>query len=286
MLTSSRKLFQEIQTQLQAVYGREEAGNIAFLLLEHYFDLNKPAVLTDKAIEGDITFIKPLIERLLNHEPVQYVLGRTYFYGHWFDVNSSVLIPRPETEELVDWIITTYATKKQEKLTILDIGTGSGCIAISLAAAMPHAEVWAMDISEAALQTAASNARLNQVKVNFIEGNILETHNWNLLPDFIADIVVSNPPYVTHTERPLMRRNVTDFEPHLALFVPDIDPLLFYRHIARFCNARLNPEGNCFVETNEQFTQEVATIFSTNFFSQTEIKQDIFGKSRFVKALR
>lgn len=282
MTSSSKQLFNETSEALQAVYDREEASSIAFLLLAQLFKINKAAVLADKLVPpiNDQDW-QLLIERLKNHEPIQYVLGETEFYGHWFKVNSHVLIPRPETEELVDWIVTE--NKNLPKLKILDIGTGSGCIAISLAAALPSAEVLALDISAEALEIARYNSEKNGVAIQLIQANILDTQPGD--PSWQLDRVVSNPPYVTYAEKELMRKNVMDYEPHLALFVPNEDPLLFYRKIGEFCLTHLNKNGRCYFEVNEQYGTHVKNILLELGFSQSEVKKDIFGKDRFVKGI-
>ncbi|QHT70464.1 peptide chain release factor N(5)-glutamine methyltransferase [Rhodocytophaga rosea] len=286
MSVSSRQLFTKIHQQLQQIYPSEEARNIAFLLLEHCFDISRTAVLASKDIPDTNTDqINPLIERLLKHEPVQYVLGETLFYGRWFEVNSNVLIPRPETEELVYRIVEDFSFRKKDPLAILDIGTGSGCIAVTLAAEFPVAQVWAIDVSEKALQVAQANARLNSVQVNFVQADILDQQRIGLPENLQLDLMVSNPPYVTRAEMELMRQNVTAYEPHLALFVEGEDALLFYRHIASLGKSVLKTGGACYMETNENYTKQVQDLFEEYGYTATQLITDMFGKDRFVKAI-
>jgi release factor glutamine methyltransferase len=281
---SSRQLLQHITTELQAIYDKDESRNIAFLLLAHLFGLTRSAILTDKHIDiADTSILQTAVERLKQYEPIQYVTGVTEFMGRLFKVNSHVLIPRPETEELVSVIINE--NKQTVPSSILDIGTGSGCIAISLAAAWQQSEVTALDVSEGALQVARSNAGNYVQNVKFMQASILDTSWQEKLNPMQLDIVVSNPPYVTYAEEPLMRRNVTGFEPHIALFVEDTDPLLFYRYIARFCTRHLKKGGLCYLEINEQYGEQVKNVFLENSFSDALVLQDIFGKHRFVKVV-
>lgn len=287
MLLSSRQLFSQIQQRLQAIYPVEEARQITFLLLESCYQLTRTDVLADKTITGqESSPIDMMVKRLLKHEPVQYLLGRTSFYGRWFKVDPSVLIPRPETEELVQWIIRENSPAQARPLVIVDLGTGSGCIAVTLAAEMPQAEVWAVDISRKALQVAKENAGLNRVNVRFIEADILQQGWQKKIPMPQADLIVSNPPYITYAEIDLMRKNVIDYEPHLALFVENPDALLFYRHIAGTGVSLLKQGGLCYVETNENYTRQVENIFIEYNYSGVARRQDLFGKERFVKAVK
>lgn len=281
-MVSSKQLFHTIRAELQSVYDTEEATAIGFLLMQHVFGFNKADVLTGKLLkDSSQAELTTLLDRLKQHEPVQYVLGETEFYGRRFLVNPFVLVPRPETEELVDWIIRE--NQHLAELRILDIGTGSGCIAISLAASLKRAHVTAIDVSPEALQTARKNAAINQVAVDFVPADVLATDWLNLFETIQFDVIVSNPPYVTPAEQPLMRPNVIQFEPHLALFVPDDDPLLFYRRIAEHCRSLLKTGGACYVEVNEQYVHPVADVFVAHGLLQVEVKKDLFGKERFVK---
>ena len=233
-------------------------------------------------------------------EPLQYILGETEFYSLPIKVNPSVLIPRPETEELVELVIRTVLAISETSpphiadrppLRILDIGTGSGCIAITLAKHIPDAKVTAIDISETALQTAKENARLNNVNIRFIHADILNTPitGFNTptaaeLIDVDFDIIVSNPPYVTSEEKVLMNENVLNYEPHGALFVPNDEPLIFYKAITGFALQKLSPEGFLFFEINAKYDIETSEMLHKKGFVQIEIIRDLSGKNRFISA--
>jgi len=243
-----------------------------------------------------------ILTRLKTGEPIQYVLGKTEFYGLPFKVNPSVLIPRPETEELVEWVISSVGSGEwgvgsrqwavdsgelaasagqQPTGSILDIGTGSGCIAVSLKKHLPGVRVSAIDISTEALATAKKNAELNKVDINFIEADIL-TLNSPLTTHY--SLIISNPPYVTLLDKTKMHTNVTDFEPHTALFVPENDPLIFYKAIADFAARNLSPNGLLFFEINESYGNEVVKLLSKKGFKGIELKKDMGGKDRMIKA--
>jgi release factor glutamine methyltransferase len=219
-----------------------------------------------------------IIDRLLNYEPIQYILGSTFFFGSDFIVDKHVLIPRPETEELVSWILEKVDTKQPIK--ILDIGTGSGCIAIILAKQIAQAEVYAMDVSTAALSIAKKNAEANGVVVQFIEASILEWQS----QDMFFDIIVSNPPYVRESEKEMMSPNVLNYEPHLALFVDNNNPLLFYKAIVEMSKINLTSEGLIYFEINEYLAEETKSLFSSTFFESVQLKKDIFSKNRMLCA--
>lgn len=283
---ASKQLFEDLLHQI-TVYDTQEAKEIVFWLLEHKLNLKKIDILSNKIIDTHQTIDwSGIVERLNNHEPIQYILGETFFYGRKFLVDDSVLIPRPETEELIalvsQWEKQLQHPKKPK--TVLDIGTGSGCIAISLAKELSNAEVSAYDISELALATAQKNAALNHAQVQFEKVDILEAASQVAITGKRFDIIVSNPPYVTRQEANEMRKNVLNFEPHLALFVDDTAPLVFYEAIARFANQTLNQEGLLVVEINENLGPETAEVFQNAGFSETIIVQDIHKKNRFVKA--
>ncbi len=282
MPVSSRQLFDEAVTRLGRIYDANEARSIAFLLLESQFGLSRASVLAGKTLPlPDPAGWAQCLRRLEGHEPVQYVTGLTYFYGLPFRVNPHVLIPRPETEELVEWVVREQSGRP---LRILDVGTGSGCIAVSLAKALPGAVVWALDVSPAALATARENAALNDADVRFLEADILHWETAPALAGLSFDVVVSNPPYVTVAEKALMRDNVTRFEPHLALFVPDADPLRFYRVLAGFCRQCLPLGGACYLEINEQFPGPTETVLRGAGLTATQIHTDLYGKPRHIKA--
>lgn len=281
---SSRQLLQRITSELQSIYETEEARSMAFILLEHFFGLTRSVILTDKVIIGsDSSALEAALERLKQHEPIQYVIGSTEFMGRVFEVDIHVLIPRPETEELVSLIIDENKHNIPAKL--LDIGTGSGCIAVSLATAWPKAQVTALDVSPEALQVAKKNAAKYVQNIQFTEASILDTQWQELAIPMQLDVVVSNPPYVTYAEESRMRKNVIQYEPHLALFVENTDPLLFYRHIAWFCKRHLKKGGLCYLEINEQYGEEIKKLFLENTFTEAVVLQDMFGKNRFVKGV-
>ena len=220
------------------------------------------------------------IERLKRYEPIQYVIGDTEFYGLEFKVNPSVLIPRPETEELVAWIIDEH--KKKQQISILDIGTGSGCIAVALAKHLVNSTVYALDVSLEALSLAKENTLTNDVNVEFIEADIFD---WNF-GDLQFDVIVSNPPYVRELEKEAMSANVLDHEPHLALFVKDDDALLFYRTITKVANKILKPNGQLYFEINESLGKDTNDLLSNSGFSNVELKKDHFQKDRMIKAIK
>lgn len=283
-MQSSKQLYDNLLQQITA-YETQEAKEIVFWLMEFYLGLRKIDILSDKSFEKTIDWTK-IIDRLNIHEPIQYILGETEFYGRRFLVNDSVLIPRPETEELVKYIVDKQKNQFPEsshQLSILDIGTGSGCIAVSLAKELPNFEVSAYDISEKALKTAQKNAELNKADVTFEKVDILN-------PPFTIHhspftIIVSNPPYVTTQEINRMQKNVLDFEPHLALFVEDSEPLIFYEAIANFAFNNLTDNGLVAVEINETLGEETADVFRRKGFSEIEISKDIHQKDRFVSAI-
>jgi len=281
-MQSSKKLFDNLLQQITA-YEAQEAKEIVFWLMDFYLGLRKIDILSDKSFDKAIDWAK-IIDRLNTHEPIQYILGETEFYGRRFSVNDSVLIPRPETEELVKYVVDkTLRTQNSKPRTLLDIGTGSGCIAISLAKELPNFRVSAYDISEKALETAKKNAELNKADVTFEKVDILN-------PSFTIHhspftIIVSNPPYVTKQEIDRMQKNVLDFEPHLALFVEDSEPLIFYEAIANFAFNNLTDNGLVAVEINETLGEETANVFKRKGFSEVEIIKDIHQKDRFVSAV-
>jgi len=230
--------------------------------------------------ESELKIWSSILEQLKKEIPIQYILGVTHFYGLEFEVNSAVLIPRPETEELVDWIVQKSKIKNQKsKFKILDIGTGSGCIAIALAKNLPNAQVFALDVFEKALSTAKKNAELNQVTIQFLHQSILETEN--LGQQF--DVIVSNPPYVRELEKQEIKKNVLDNEPHLALFVEDNDALIFYRKIAQLAQKNLNPQGQLYFEINQYLGQEMLDLLHEMGFKNSELRQDIYGNDRMIE---
>lgn len=272
-------------SELKGYYPETEISSFFYLLTEHILKLNKLEVALnhDELIKGKKYHkFQIAVERLKTYEPIQYVIGETEFYGLNFKVNNSVLIPRPETEELVDWIIKENKTKKG--INILDIGTGSGCIAISLAKNLPDANVYAIDVSDKALSVATENSQKNKAKVNFIQQDILQYENMVLNEKF--DVVVSNPPYVRQLEKDLMQANVLDYEPHLALFVEDDDALIFYKAIVEFSKLFLKNDGELYFEINEYLAKETIELFKMSNFNKIELRHDFSGKDRMLKGIK
>ncbi|WP_293893362.1 peptide chain release factor N(5)-glutamine methyltransferase [Sporocytophaga sp.] len=261
------------------VYDKSEAESIAYILMEHFWTINKTDVLLNqKTTEVNEEELSSLIKRINTAEPVQYITGETWFYDRKFKVNKHVLIPRFETEELVHLIINEH--KKKQQLRILDACTGSGCIAISLNAELNSEQTFAVDISTEALQTAKSNAELNNTPVTFIQDNLLNP-DLGMLPDNL-DIFVSNPPYVKESEKALMHSNVLDYEPHLALFVEDDNPLIFYKALTKLANNLLKPGGKIYFEINEQLGKETAEVLRSFDFQNIRVVKDLNGKDRIV----
>lgn len=274
-----KTLLEEITSRLSGIYPGEEARAMAFVLFEEYLGLARHDVLLAQNENiGNTPEIEKAVGQLLTGRPLQYVTGKAWFCDMELIVNEGVLIPRPETEELVQWIIAEAGEKKG--LRILDIGTGSGCIAISLAKALPQAIVSAVDISETALDTARKNAAANNADVDFRHLDILAQE-----PVKEFDIIVSNPPYVRESEKQDMRSNVLDHEPHTALFVSDDDPLLFYRRIALTAGGSLTAGGRLYFEINEAFGRETVEILTEAGFSDIELKKDIFDRDRMISAV-
>ena len=263
-------------------YDEMEAESFFYILLENKRQLRR----IDLALDADIEFSEDeisiwtiILEKLKIQIPIQYILGTTHFYGLEFMVDENVLIPRPETEELVEWIVKLNSKiSKKKNLRILDIGTGSGCIAISLAKNIPNSEVFAIDVSEMALAVAEKNALLNTVCVTFLHKNILETTSL----DQKFDIIVSNPPYVRNLEKSEIKSNVLDNEPHLALFVADDDALIFYKKIAELAAANLNPNGQLFFEINQYLGKETLDLLESLGLKNRELRKDIYGNDRMI----
>ncbi|MCD7935872.1 MAG: peptide chain release factor N(5)-glutamine methyltransferase [Tannerellaceae bacterium] len=272
-----------IRQSLSAWYPAEELTSLSRMVLSHVTGLSSYQLLSDKDKELSLTEkarLAEILERLKNYEPVQYILGSCEFYGLPFRVTPATLIPRPETEELVEWILQEQTGASPR---ILDIGTGSGCIAVALASQLKTAAVYALDISEEALQVAMENATVNEVEILFLQGSILDGEECKWLPGRY-EIIVSNPPYVTEQEKGEMEANVLRYEPHTALFVKDEDPLLFYRAIARVGRTRLVPGGRLYVEINRRFGQEVTEMLREEGYKEVVVKKDLFGNDRMVKA--
>ena len=271
---------------LEDLYPIEELRSFFYLIAEKQLNLSRINIALQLnyklTLEEEFNFYQA-IDRLRNHEPIQYIIGETEFFGLPMIVNNQVLIPRPETEELVAWIIEDINKKET---TILDIGTGSGCIAISLAKRLNNAVVTAVDISKSAIEVAKKNTLINNVNVEFgrvdvlhFEDDITLQHKW----DSKFDIIVSNPPYVRMQEKELMKSNVIDHEPNLALFVEDDDPLLFYRKISQLSKQYLKHNGILYFEINEYLKEEMEELLNETGFNHMELKKDMFGKNRMIK---
>jgi release factor glutamine methyltransferase len=286
-----------IRNSLESIYPTNEAVIMADMLLEHFTSFSKGDRLMNK--EADLTqqqevAIHKGVERLLKHEPIQYIMNKCWFYGMELFVDPSVLIPRPETEELVAWIINdvrsagynvfsrgTADADETDLLKILDVGTGSGCIALALKKAMPQAEVWGCDLSEEALNVARRNGSALDIRVDFQGLNFLDQLQQKQLPT--VNILVSNPPYIPIRDKDLMNKNVVEHEPHTALFVPDEDPLIFYRALAKFASHRLHENGSIYMEIHEDLGNDVVRLFSDEGYNKIELRKDMQQKNRMVK---
>ena len=271
---------------LQALYPGPEAAAIATLVTEHLLSLGplQRRMQAATPVPAEVLAQLPALQaRLLAHEPVQYVLGTAHFAGLDLEVTPATLIPRPETEELAQLI--TQEQGGRAGLMVLDVGTGSGCLALALAQALRPARTVAVDVSEEALAVAARNAARYELAVEFQQVDILHAEP-TALPPASLDILVSNPPYVRASEQPLMRDNVLAWEPATALFVPDANPLLFYRRLAELATKLLRPGGTVYLETNEELGPETAALFPAPAFTQVRVLADFFGKNRFVRATK
>lgn len=295
------KLFeaeQYLKKQLKEIYDEQEAASIASLAIEHITGLSKTGRASKKqeqlsALQSDQ--LQNDLQRLRTGEPIQYIMNKSWFYGMELYVDKNVLIPRPETEELVQWIIDdtkasgkdVFARKPIEadettQLKILDVGTGSGCMALALKKTMPKAEVWGCDVSEKALNVARRSGAALDIRVDFQGLNFLDEAQQKLLPT--VDIIVSNPPYVPLRDKGEMHSNVVDHEPHTALFVSDNDPLIFYKAIAAFGKKRLYENGSIYMEIHEDLGQNVIDLFRENGYPTIQLRKDMQGKDRLVKA--
>ncbi|WP_080905288.1 peptide chain release factor N(5)-glutamine methyltransferase [Parabacteroides sp. Marseille-P3160] len=275
-----------IHHALEGHYAPHEIKSLTRILLEQVCGISPHQQILHKDNELSVTEkeqIHRFVKRLQTGEPIQYLLGRAEFLGLSLRVNPAVLIPRPETEELVDRILRT---EKGKALRILDIGTGSGCIAIALAKFLPESRVTALDLSPEALDIARSNATEQQVTIRFIQADILRTKETEALLSQPFDLIISNPPYVLESEKAMMEPNVLDYEPATALFVPDNDPLLFYRSIAETGLSLLRPGGSLYFEINARCGAITLDMLRRKSYSSIELSQDLSGKDRFIKAIR
>ena len=313
MMTSD-ELYKHFVQELKTIYDERESANITDWVFETVGNNKRSDRITDKQKHFSNSTAQQLhaaLEQLLAHKPVQYVLGEAWFYKMKFFVNEHVLIPRPETEELVEWVVenvrgtmydvrsvedvrcTGYDVRSKKSINIqhrssnivyiIDIGTGSGCIAIALKKELPGANIFAIDVSEDALQVAKQNAVDKNASINFLPLDFLDEKSWPSVPSF--NIIISNPPYIPENEKSKLAGNVIDNEPHLALFVPDDDPFIFYRKITAFADKHLKEKGKIFVEVHEDYSKEVQQIFVEKNF-KAEIKKDIYRRERMIKAYR
>lgn len=274
--------FTELSTALQAIYDTRESAAIAHEALEHITGATRLQRITEKETQltadqqAEYERMKPLLQQ---GTPLQYVLGKAWFMGKEFVVNEHVLIPRPETEELVQWIVDDH---KHKQPSVLDIGSGSGCIPVTVKMLVPGAVVSSIDISEGALTTAMQNAVRLGAGVTFTKADFLDKSRWYELSSY--DVIVSNPPYIPETESHTLHTNVLDYEPHLALFVPGNDALLFYRNIAEFGLSHLNDGGALYCELHVDFAMHTWQLFKDMGYAQVEIRQDMHGNLRMLKA--
>ncbi|HEY0298760.1 MAG TPA: peptide chain release factor N(5)-glutamine methyltransferase [Arachidicoccus sp.] len=281
-MSSIKEVSQDLVSALQSIYNRREAMLIGEMVMEKATNLSKIERLLRKDELLDLNSLRQITAykiQLLQARPIQYVLGQAWFLQMPFFVQEGVLIPRPETEELVQWIIDSHSPSSQ---TIVDIGTGTGAIAIGLKKYFPDATIFGMDISKEALQIAEKNAENLGFDINFREMDILDQSNWQSFPK--VDIIVSNPPYICERERVEMDANVLLFEPEAALFVPNDQPLLFYEAITNFALQKLNRNGWLYFEINEAFGGEMEKLLRDSNFQKVELKQDLQAKDRMVRA--
>jgi release factor glutamine methyltransferase len=269
---------------LLPLYEKREAESLLAILVQHFFGLSRASLLAKsdfRLSESEMLQLHFAVKELKKYRPVQYIIGETEFFGLNIKVNDAVLIPRPETEELIQLIV---ANEKKQGLHILDIGTGSGCIAIALAKSLSKAQLTGIDISTAALELASENCAVHAVDILLMEMNILDRKTWNATTQY--ELIVSNPPYVTHAERSRMQENVLGYEPHQALFVPDDKPLLFYESIFEFSMNHLKKKGRFYVEINETKANAIAEMADARGFIDVIIHKDIHGKNRFVSGVK
>lgn len=277
-----REFKSEFISRLENIYDSSEVDSFFSICLENIEGKTRFDLMLDRDLEIKKSELwEKVIEQLVKERPIQYIFKQAYFYGLIFNVDENVLVPRPETEELVEWVINSVSDKG-EPIKILDIGTGSGCIAISLARHLPNAKIYAMDISEKALEIAMSNALLNKVDVTFIHQDVLALKS--LSESF--DIIVSNPPYVRNLEKVEIHNNVLNYEPHLALFVEDDNALVFYEKIVSLASSELKNGGMLFFEINQYLGDETVKLFHSDLFKEVVLKKDIMQNDRMIRALK
>ena len=277
---------------LKNIQDEQEIESFFFILTEYFHNLKRVDVALNpnfEISEDEVQKWNATLVDLQQEKPIQYITGEAWFYGLRFEVNENTLIPRSETEELVEWILNSSITQHPTPINILDIGTGTGCIPISLKANLSQANVSAIDVSEQALEVAKRNAASNKAEINFIQANILEVEDLSQLPSSIThhlssyNIIVSNPPYVRNLEKQEIKKNVLNYEPHLALFVEDTDALLFYRKIAQLALKNLSPNGLLFFEINQYLGKETVELLENLGFKNIELKKDMYGNDRMIK---
>lgn len=289
---TTEQAYIDFKKKLETIYEDREADNITDWVFENVTGLKKweRRGNINKLSEIYLNQLEIYLAELLQHKPVQYVLNEAWFYKMKFFVNGYVLIPRPETEELVEWIVDDFRIqigdlqfKERLNFRIIDIGTGSGCIPVSLKKELPNANVTAIDVSEKALLVARKNANELNAKIDFLQIDFLKENDWKTLLQY--DVIVSNPPYIPIKEKEILAKNVIEFEPGIALFVDNNDPYIFYEKIAEFAQSHLNENGKIYVEVHEEYAKNVKDIFENAGFIST-IKKDIYGKERMVSAAK
>ncbi|MBC8756133.1 peptide chain release factor N(5)-glutamine methyltransferase [Kordia sp. YSTF-M3] len=287
------KDIQEIfHKELDEIYGKDEVNSFFFMLTEAFFGLERFSLAIDPEIvitKTQETLIFAALSELKLEKPIQHILGKTHFFGLEFKVNEHTLIPRPETEELVQWMLDDLKVEKlpNKIIQILDIGTGSGCIPIALKKNLPNAVISALDISENALKVAKENAKSNEVEIQFVQANVLTLEKLNLFEEenILFDIIISNPPYVRNLEKEAMHKNVLEYEPDSALFVDDHDALVFYDKIANLAKAHLKPSGKLYFEINQYLGKEMIDLLQKKQFKNIELRKDMFGVDRMTKCI-
>ena len=286
---TTAEVYNQFKNQLKTIYDNREADTISDWVFENVTGLKRWERREDQHKQlnkTDSQKLKKYLQELLKHKPVQYILNEAWFYKMKFYVNEHVLIPRPETEELVEWILSSKknnAAFNSKRTNIIDIGTGSGCIPISIKKELPAANITGIDVSEKAIEVAKKNAARLNTSIDFFQIDFLKEDQWKILLQY--DIIVSNPPYIPISEKQILAKNVADFEPKIALFVEDNDPFIFYKKIVQFAENHLKENGEIYAEVHEQFAKKVKGIFDDAGFITT-VKKDIYGKERMVKGCR
>lgn len=281
ILLNFKTAYEDALKTLTDTYPAGEAKSMLKIIFEDVYKIYSPDNKR-KINDHELERLNEIVNRLLNHEPLQYILGQADFYGLKFKVDQNVLIPRQETEELVYWVLETIDDFEMKEGVILDIGTGSGCIPITIKKNKPDFELSGIDISKSALAVAIENASINNTSVNFQYNSILDQKSWDCLSNY--DVIISNPPYIPVSEKPLMPKNVLSFEPELALFVEDKEALIFYKTIAEFAIKKLKPMGYLFFELNEFNAHNVVKLLEEKNYRNIILKEDLNGKHRMIRA--